>query len=125
MLWLHVTRGFGAEKVIWFWYDMLPLTVLGRIEVGDKAAREGLVGGSEKNGQIQIVFKGEPTGFRDGFDVLCEKKRGQMWYLTIMTIILYLVLYVKTLLPLYIEILTPSSLGIVVCRPRVSGGVIS
>lgn len=74
VLWSHVTRGFGAEKVIWFWFDMLPLTVLGRIEVGDKATREGLVGGSEKNGQIQIVFKGEPTGFRDGFDVRCEKK---------------------------------------------------
>lgn len=55
MLWLHFTRGFEAENVIWFWFNVLPLAVLGRIE-WDKAAREGFVGGRENNGQIQIYI---------------------------------------------------------------------
>lgn len=56
---------------------MLPLAVLGRTDE-DKAAREGFVGGGENNGQIQIIFKEEPTGFRDGFDVCCEKEKSNM-----------------------------------------------
>jgi hypothetical protein len=49
MPWLHFTRGFGTENVIWFWFNVLRLAVLGRIE-WDKVAREGFVGGSENNG---------------------------------------------------------------------------
>lgn len=80
------------------------------------------MGGGENDSQIQIIFKEEHTGFRDGFDVCCEEEKSNM----IFDYYEYcLVLYGKTLLPLYIEILTPSSLRIVVCRPRVSAGIIS
>lgn len=48
-------RVWSRELVIWFWFNVLPLAVLGRIE-WDKAAREGFVGGRENNGQIQIYI---------------------------------------------------------------------
>lgn len=72
MLWSHFTGGFGAENASGVALMCSLWLSSGDQKQGTRLPANGFLEGHEKSSQVQIIFKEEPMGFSDGFDVCCE-----------------------------------------------------
>lgn len=78
MLWLHFTRGFEAENLSSGFGLMCSLWLSLGESSGTRLPEKGLWEAERTMVRFKFIFKEEPTGFRDGFDACCEKKRSQI-----------------------------------------------